>query len=47
MDKKCRSKPMTQILDRLRAYGEFLIVIFGEKLICDDSIPVEVTHNNT
>lgn len=31
MDKKTRSKPMTQILDRLRAYGEFDIVLFGEK----------------
>jgi inositol hexakisphosphate/diphosphoinositol-pentakisphosphate kinase len=25
MDKKTRSKPMTQILDRLRAYGEFQV----------------------
>ena len=40
MDKKTRSKPMTQILDRLRAYGEFQIIIFGDRLILDDSIPV-------
>lgn len=40
MDKKTRSKPMTQILDRLRAYGEFQIIIFGDKLILDDTIPV-------
>lgn len=41
MDKKARSKPMTQILDRLRAYGEFDIIIFGDSLICDESLPVE------
>jgi hypothetical protein len=40
MDKKTRSKPMTQILDRLRAYGEFEIILFGDKLILDDSISV-------
>lgn len=40
MDKKTRSKPMTQILDRLRAYGEFEIIIFGDRLILDDSILV-------
>lgn len=41
MDKKCRSKPMQHILDRLRAYGDFLIIVFGEKMILDDKIPVE------
>ena len=41
MDKKTRSKPMTQILDRLRAYGEFVVVIFGDALLLDDSVPVE------
>ncbi len=40
MDKKTRSKPMTQILDRLRAYGEFDIIIFGDKLILDTNIQV-------
>ena len=37
MDKKTRSKPMTQILDRLRAYGEFIIVMMGDSLLLDDS----------
>ena len=32
---------MQHILDRLRAYGEFLIIVFGEKLLLDDSVPVE------
>ena len=32
MDKKTRAKPMTHILDRLRATGEFIVVIFGEKV---------------
>lgn len=41
MDKKTKSAPMVQILDRLLAYGEFEIVVFGNKLILDDSIPVE------
>ena len=41
MDKKTRSKPMTQILDRLRAYGEFVVVIFGDALLLDESTPVE------
>lgn len=44
MDKKTRSKPMTQILDRLRAYGEFLIIVFGESLLLDESIPIEVSQ---
>ena len=37
MDKKTRSKPMTQILDRLRAYGEFIIFMMGDSLLLDDS----------
>jgi hypothetical protein len=41
MDKKTRSKPMTAILDRLRAYGEFDIHIFGDRLMLDTNIPVE------
>jgi Diphosphoinositol pentakisphosphate kinase 2 N-terminal domain/Histidine phosphatase superfamily (branch 2) len=41
MDKKTRSKPMTQILDRLRAYGEFEIVVFGNALMLDDNVGVE------
>lgn len=32
MDKKTFSAPMTQILDRLRAYGEFEVVVFGNKV---------------
>ena len=36
MDKKTRSKPMTQILDRLRAYGEFIIVMMGDSLLLDE-----------
>lgn len=31
MDKKTKSPPMKQILDRLRAYGEFDIVVFGNQ----------------
>ena len=31
---------MVQILDRLRAYGEFNIIIFGNELILDDNVPV-------
>ena len=38
MDKKTRSKPMTQILDRLRAYGEFVVVMFGDALLLDESV---------
>eukprot|EP01018_Ginkgo_biloba_P019575 Gb_04773 [translate_table: standard] len=30
------SAPMTQILDRLRAFGEFEIIIFGDKVILED-----------
>ena len=41
MDKKTRSQPMIQILDRLLAYGDFEIIVFGNRLILDDSIPVE------
>ena len=29
-----------QILDRLRAYGEFDIIVFGNELILNDDIPV-------
>eukprot|EP00249_Psilotum_nudum_P017504 c26356_g1_i1 orf=1564-3798(-) len=39
MEKKAFSPFMTQILDRLRAFGEFEICIFGDKVILDD--PVE------
>jgi len=41
MDKKTKATPMTQILDRLRSYGEFEIIVFGNKLILDDEVPVE------
>ncbi len=39
MDKKTKSTPMIQILDRLRSYGEFVVRIFGDKIILNT--PVE------
>lgn len=36
MEKKVLSAPMTQILDRLRAFGEFEIIIFGDKVILEE-----------
>ena len=38
MDRKARSKPMRAILDRLHAFGEFDIVVFGDKVITEDPI---------
>ncbi|ORX51606.1 hypothetical protein DM01DRAFT_1375330 [Hesseltinella vesiculosa] len=38
MDRKARSKPMRYILDRLLKYGDFDIVIFGDKTILDEDI---------
>jgi inositol hexakisphosphate/diphosphoinositol-pentakisphosphate kinase len=32
---------MRQILDRLKAYGEMEIIVFGSELILDESISVE------
>lgn len=39
MEKKVLSAPMGQILDRLKAFGEFEIMHFGDKVILED--PVE------
>lgn len=39
MEKKVFSAPMEQILDRLKAFGEFEIIFFGDKVILED--PVE------
>ncbi|ORZ11088.1 histidine phosphatase superfamily-domain-containing protein [Absidia repens] len=36
--RKSRSKPMRHILNRLLAYGDFDIVIFGDKTIIDEDI---------
>jgi hypothetical protein len=38
MDKKARSKPMRYILDRMLAYGNFEVVIFGDKTIIDEGM---------
>ncbi|XP_006650423.1 inositol hexakisphosphate and diphosphoinositol-pentakisphosphate kinase VIP2-like isoform X1 [Oryza brachyantha] len=40
MEKKVFCSPMEQILERLRAFGEFEIVIFGDKVILED--PIEI-----
>ncbi|KAH9605213.1 hypothetical protein KSS87_022499 [Heliosperma pusillum] len=39
MEKKASSAPMGQILERLEAFGEFQVVLFGDKVILED--PVE------
>uniref|UniRef100_A0A0D9V6F9 Inositol hexakisphosphate and diphosphoinositol-pentakisphosphate kinase n=1 Tax=Leersia perrieri TaxID=77586 RepID=A0A0D9V6F9_9ORYZ len=39
MEKKVWCSPMEQILERLRAFGEFEFIIFGDKVILED--PVE------
>ncbi|KMZ60976.1 hypothetical protein ZOSMA_55G00270 [Zostera marina] len=38
MEKKSSSAPMAQILDRLKAFGEFEIICFGDKIILEESI---------
>ncbi|EFJ51971.1 hypothetical protein VOLCADRAFT_56293 [Volvox carteri f. nagariensis] len=38
MDKKARSKPMKEILERLTAWGEFEVVIFGDDAILEKPI---------
>ncbi|XP_074317537.1 inositol hexakisphosphate and diphosphoinositol-pentakisphosphate kinase VIP2-like isoform X2 [Silene latifolia] len=39
MEKKASSAPMGQILERLEAFGEFQVILFGDKVILED--PVE------
>ncbi|KAH9556345.1 hypothetical protein CY35_07G021800 [Sphagnum magellanicum] len=38
MEKKALSGPMTQILNRLQQFGEFEIVLFGDRVILSDPI---------
>ncbi|KAI9474837.1 histidine phosphatase superfamily-domain-containing protein [Zychaea mexicana] len=38
LDKKARSKPMRHILNRLLSYGDYSIVIFGDKTILDEEV---------
>ncbi|CAO2178027.1 unnamed protein product [Urochloa humidicola] len=38
MEKKVSCSPMEQILERLRAFGEFEIIVFGDKVILQDPI---------
>uniref|UniRef100_A0ACD5WAJ7 Uncharacterized protein n=1 Tax=Avena sativa TaxID=4498 RepID=A0ACD5WAJ7_AVESA len=40
MEKKVFCSPMEQILERLRSFGEFEIIIFGDKVILED--PIEI-----
>uniref|UniRef100_A0A0D3FMM4 Inositol hexakisphosphate and diphosphoinositol-pentakisphosphate kinase n=1 Tax=Oryza barthii TaxID=65489 RepID=A0A0D3FMM4_9ORYZ len=42
MEKKVFCSPMEQILERLRAFGEFEIIIFGDKVILEDPIEMYV-----
>lgn len=44
MDKKARSKPMRYILDRMLAYGDFEVVIFGDKTIIDEGMTIHESN---
>lgn len=42
LDTKARSKPMTTILDNLISFQEFDVKIFGDKVILDEEIGINI-----